>query len=77
MSIKLREYSVEIVELFEELLEKHDITIPDEDRTGDESEASLYGLTYWDLEDEVVSILSKLVLRVKKLPDAEIDVFNL
>ena len=75
--IKLREYSTEIVELFEELLEKHDITIPDEDRTGDESEARLYGLTYWDLEDEVVHILSKLILRVKKLPDAEIDVYNL
>ena len=75
--IKLREYSTEIVELFEELLEKHDITIPDEDRTGDESEARLYGCTYWDLEDEVVHILSKLVLRVKKLPDAEVDVFNL
>lgn len=75
--IKLREYSTEIVELFEELLEKHDITIPDEDRTGDESEARLYGCTYWDLEDEVVHILSKLILRVKKLPDAEIDVYNL
>ena len=75
--IKLREYSTEIVELFEALLEKHDITIPDEDRTGDESEARLYGLTYWDLEDEVVHILSKLILRVKKLPDAEIDVYNL
>ena len=30
--IKLREYSTEIVELFEELLEEHNITIPDEDR---------------------------------------------
>lgn len=75
--IKLREYSIEIVELFEELLEKHNITIPDEDRTGDESEARLYGTTYYDLEEDVVHILSKLVLRVKKLPDAEIDVYNL
>lgn len=75
--IKLRKYSVEIVELFEELLDKHNITIPDEDRTGDESEARLYGTTYYDLEEEVVSILSRLVLRVKKLPDEEIDVYNL
>lgn len=75
--IKLREYSIEIMELFEELLEKHDITIPDEDRTGDESEARLYGCTYYDLEEEVVAILSRLILRVKKLPDAEIDVYNL
>ena len=77
MIIKLREYSTDIVELFEELLEKHGITIPDEDRTGDENEARLYGCTYWDLEDEVKHILSKLVLRVKTLPDAEIDVENL
>ena len=77
MAIKLREYSVDIVELFEELLEAHDITIPDEDRTGDECEARLYGTTYSDLEDEVKHILSQLVLRVKKLPDAEIDVENL
>ena len=77
MSIKLRKYSVEIVELFEELLEKHDITIPDEDRTGDESEARLYGFTYWDLEDEVVSVLSRLLVKVKNQPDAKIDVYNL
>jgi hypothetical protein len=75
--IKLREYSVEIVELFEDLLEKHDITIPDEDRTGDEGEARLYGMTYSDLEDDVLHALCRLVLRVKKLPDAEIDTENL
>ncbi len=75
--IKLREYSVAIVELFEDILEKHDITIPDEDRTGDESEARLYGMTYSNLEDEVLHTLCKLVLRVKKLPDVEIDTENL
>lgn len=75
--IKLREYSVEIMELFEDLLDKHDITIPDEDRTGDESEARLYGCTYYDLEEEVVSILNQLVANVKKLPNAEIDIYNL
>lgn len=77
MAIKLRMYSTEIVELFEDLLEEHDITIPDEDRTGDESEARLYGCTYSDLEDEVKHVLSRLVLRVKTVPEAEIDVENL
>ena len=75
--IKLREYSVEIVELFEELLEKHNITIPDEDRTGDESEASLYGCTYYELEEDVVSVLSQLAHRVKNSPNDEIDIENL
>lgn len=77
MAIKLRMYSTEIVELFEDLLEKHDITIPDEDRTGDENEARIYGMTYGDLEDEVKHVLSRLVLRVKTVPEAEIDVENL
>ena len=75
--IKLREYSVEIMELFEDLLDKHNITIPDEDRTGNESEARLYGCTYYDLEEDVVSILNQLVVNVKKLPNAEIDIYNL
>ena len=75
--IKLREYSVEIVELFEELLEKHNITIPDDDRTGDESEARLYGCTYYDLEENIVSIINELVHKVKQQPDVEIDVYNL
>lgn len=75
--IKLREYSVEIVELFEELLEEYNITIPDEDRTGDENEARLYGMTYSNLEEDVLHALCRLVLRVKKLPDAEIDTENL
>ena len=75
--IKLREYSVKIVELFEELLEKHNITIPDADRTGDESEARLYGCTYYDFEEDAVQILNELVTNVKKLPDAEIDIYNL
>ncbi len=75
--IKLREYSVAIVELFEDVLDKHNIMVPDEDRTGDEGESNLYGATYSDLEDEVLHLLCKLVLRVKKLPDAEIDTENL
>lgn len=75
--IKLREYSTEIVELFEEVLDKHGIIVPDEDRTGDESEACLYGTTYSDLEADVISVLCRLILRVQKLPDAEFDIENL
>ena len=75
--IKLREYSVEIVELFEELLEEHNITIPDEDRTGDESEARLYGTTYSNLEYDVLHILNQLMFKIKQLPYAEIDTDNL
>ena len=75
--IKLREYSTEIVELFEEVLDKHGIMVPDEDRTGDENEACLYGTTYSDLESDVISVLCRLILRVQRLPDAEFDIENL
>ena len=75
--IKVRPYAVEIVELFEEILDKYDIMIPDEDRTGDESEANLYGSTYSDLEEDVRSVLCRLILRVKSLPDADFDIENL
>lgn len=73
MIIKLREYSVDIVELFEDILDKYNIDIPDEDRTGDESEARLYGMTYSNLEEDVVAILEDLVKKVKEHSDAEID----
>jgi hypothetical protein len=77
MPIKLREYSVEIVELFEEILDKHNIIIPDEDRTGDEGETCLYGTTYSDLEDDVLHILCQLVLRIGKFENPEYDIENL
>lgn len=73
MIIKLRQYSVDIVELFEDILDKYNIDIPDEDRTGDESEARLYGMTYSNLEEDVVAILEDLVKKVKEHSDAEID----
>ena len=77
MIIKLREYSVDIVELFEDILDKYDIDIPDIDRTGDETEARIYGMTYSNLEEDVVTILRELVNNVKEHNDAEIDCYNL
>lgn len=77
MVIKLREYSVDIVELFEDILDRYNIDIPDEDRTGDEGEARLYGMTYSNLEEDVVAILEDLVKNVKEHKGAEIDSYNL
>ena len=39
--------------------EDKDISIPDEDRTGDESEACLYGMTYAELENEIAELLGR------------------
>ena len=76
-TIKLREYSVDICELFEDLLEENDITIPDEEREGEPNEARLYGTTYADLEYRVLNILNEFMNDLLKHPDANIDIINL
>lgn len=76
-TIKMREYSVDICELFEDLLEEHDISIPDEDREGRPEEARLYGTTYADLEYKVLDILNDLMNDLLTHPDASIDIINL
>lgn len=62
--------------MFEELLDKHNITIPDKDRTGDESEARLYGMGYADTEDYVTQILIQLAQEVRANPNAVINSFE-
>ena len=76
-TIKLREYSVDICELFEDLLEENDITIPDDEREGKPDEARLYGTTYADLEYKVLNILNEFMNDLLKHPDANIDIINL
>ena len=76
-TIKLREYSVDICELFEDLLEENDITIPDEEREGEPDESRLYGTTYADLEYKVLNILNEFMNDLLKHPDANIDIINL
>ena len=76
-TIKLREYSVDICELFEDLLEENDITIPDDEREGEPDEARLYGTTYADLEYNVLNILNELINDILKHPEANIDIINL
>lgn len=74
--LKLRKYANAICDKFEDLLNDHDITIPSEDREGEESEARLYGGVYYDLEDKVTNILVELINIVKENPDIEIDKDN-
>jgi hypothetical protein len=46
-----------VVELFEDLLERHGIIIPDDDRPED-NDAPLYGCTWANLVDQVAAIIS-------------------
>lgn len=55
----LEHVSMEVVECFENLLDKHGIIIPDSDRSGDDSEAPIYGRTYGDLISEITEVLAK------------------
>ena len=74
--IKVRQYAASVCDLFEELLDKHDITIPDDDRTGADGEGRLYGLTYFNLEAEVTEALRTLIEVVKTNPDVECEYFD-
>lgn len=54
---KHRGVAIRILDVFEKMLESKGISIPDEDRTGDEAEAYLYGMTYADLENALEELL--------------------
>lgn len=58
--IYLRDYAASVCDEFESLLDKHGIDIPDEDREGKEGECRIYGITYAELEDNVMNVLFKL-----------------
>lgn len=59
--------AADIVELFEDLLVKNNIVIPDEDRTGGEEEAAIYGMTYAglleDVENELINVLKEAKIK--------------
>lgn len=76
-SIKLRQFSVSILNAVESLLDSKDITIPNDDREGDQDEGRLYGRDYYELEEVVVRILDNLVTTIKENPNKVIDTCNL
>ena len=61
--IYTEEVAHDIVEKFEELLDKHNIYIPDEDRQLEDdpdNTAKIYGITYWDLLEDVENLIVEL-----------------
>ena len=59
-------FAHEIVELFEELLDKKGIEIPCEDKTeqgnrySDGNDAKLYGMEYWNLVDAIENLFCNM-----------------
>lgn len=55
----LRNTADGIIDIFEELLDRLDITLPDKWREGEEDEARIFGDTYYELEDKIIERLKK------------------
>ena len=74
MDETIKDYAVRICDIFENLLDKHNIDIPDEERTGDKEacEARLFGEAYWRTEEAVYSILEEAMLESKNRAVKEI-----
>lgn len=51
--------AADIIDIFEELLDRLDITLPDEWREGEEDEARIFGDTYYELENKIVERLRR------------------
>ena len=61
IGVYTKETTACILNMFEDMLEEKDITIPDEDRSDDEGECRLYGTTYGNLFDQVDAFLVELL----------------
>lgn len=57
---KNRQTAILILDIFEQLLDKYDIMIPDEHRMGEDDEACLFGANYYALEDEITNLLDRI-----------------
>lgn len=55
----LRNTADDVIDIFEELLDRLDITLPDKWREGEEDEARIFGDTYYELENKIVERLRR------------------
>lgn len=68
-----RDLAIKLISPIEELLDKHNIKVPDEDRTGDDTEASLFGETHAILEDDLVQLIREHMLTLGERPEQILD----
>lgn len=62
--VNVRDIANDIVEMFDDILDRYGIIVPDEDRGLESGETSLYGMTYAKLTDAVSDVLSDVVKAV-------------
>lgn len=53
------EKTIEIMNIIENFLEEQNITVPDDNRQGEDDEARLFGDTYYRLEDQIRSVIEQ------------------
>ena len=73
---KEREIACEILDEFEELLDYHQIDIPDDERESGAFECRLYGGTYYKLEDRIVEILNKGKDKFTKIVEEKLEMIK-
>ena len=56
-----RKIAIKIIDLFESLLNRKNIIIPNEDRENSKDETAIYGGDYYELEDAVTEILNQYI----------------
>lgn len=63
-----KEFAEEILEIFEERLDKLNISLPDKNRESNSTESRIYGSNYYDLRDEIEDLIyrnkKRLVIEV-------------
>ena len=63
-----KEFAEEILEIFEERLDKLNIALPDKNRESNNTESRIYGSNYYDLRDEIEDLIyrnkKRLVIEV-------------
>lgn len=57
---KYTEIACSIIDVFEDVLEKNNIIIPDKFRNGDDDESNIFGDTYWYINEKIIDIIKKL-----------------
>ena len=57
--VNLTNTAADIIDIFEELLDRLNITLPDKWREGKEDEARIFGNTYYELENKIIERLRK------------------
>lgn len=68
-----REWVMAICDAVEDVLEEYDVTVPDEDRTDDESEARLFGTAFDKVANAVTDILTAMETEMKSNPNRTYD----